>query len=164
MLTKPFPRRDFLKGTGALVVSFSFSGTLPKALAQAASSAADTEEPTSLDSWLAVAQDGTVTVYTSKVELGTGVETALAQIVAEELDLPLDKVVMYFGDTDKSVDQSTTAASRTLERGGPQLRQAAAAGRQELLKLASADLDAPVDQLRVTDGVVSVGGNGSKKV
>ena len=163
MLEKPFPRRDFLKGTGALVVSFSFSGALPKALAQTAGAAADTEEPTSLDSWLAVAQDGTVTVYTSKVELGTGVETALAQIVAEELDLPLEKVVMYFGDTDKSVDQATTAASRTLERGGPQLRQAAAAGRQELLKMASAQLDAPVDQLRVTDGVISAAGS-SKKV
>ncbi len=165
MLDKPFPRRDFLKGTGALVVSFSFSGALPRALAQtAAAVGADTEEPTALDSWLAVAQDGTVTVYTSKVELGTGVETALAQMVAEELDVPLDKVVMYFGDTDKSVDQATTAASRTLERGGPQLRQAAAAGRQELLKLASAQLDAPVEQLRVTDGVISAAGNPSKKV
>ena len=163
MLTTSFPRRQFLKGTGALIVSFSFAGPVAKALAQSVAGA-DAEEPTSLDSWLAVAQDGGVTVFTSKVELGTGVETALAQIVAEELDMPLDKVLMYAGDTAKSVDQATTAASRTLERGGPQLRQAAAAARQELLKLASTQLGAPVEQLKVTEGVVSVAGNSSKKV
>ena len=156
MNIKSIFRRDFLKGSGALIVSFSFYEPALELLGQsAAPSNADTDA-TSLDSWVAVSQDGSVTVFTSKVELGTGVETALAQIVAEELDVPFKQVHMDIGDTAKSIDQGVTAASRTIERGGPQLRQASAAARQELLKLASTRLDAPVDKLTVTDGVVSV--------
>src|SRR6202158_3225834 len=113
---------------------------------------------------MAIAKDGTVTVFTGKVELGTGVVTALAQVVAEELDVRFDKVYMDSGDTDKAVDQGVTAAARTVERGGVQLRQASAAARQELLKLASASLDSPANMLTVTDGVVSVVGNPSKKI
>ena len=121
-------------------------------------------DATQLDSWLAVAQDGSVTVFTSKVELGTGVETALAQMVAEELDVPFRQIKMDTGDTSKTIDQGMTVAARTVERAGPQLRQAAAAARQELLKLASARLQAPAEQLTVRDGVVSVAGNPAKKI
>src|SRR5215469_12554962 len=140
-------RRDLLKSTGVLVVGFSFFGPFANALAQGDGLSVDGMDPTVLDSWLAISTDGTVTVFTGKVELGTGVVTALAQIVAEELDVPFNKVYMDSGDTDKAVDQGITAAARTVERGGPQVRQAAAAARQELLKLASARLDAPADQL-----------------
>jgi nicotinate dehydrogenase subunit B len=164
METKTISRRDLLKGTGALIVSFSFFGPASKALAQSAGLSEDGLDPTSLDSWVAVAKDGSVTVFTGKVELGTGVVTALAQIVAEELDVPFHKVHMDIGDTAKTIDQGVTAASRTVERGGPQLRQASAAARQELLKLASGRLDAPVDKLMVTDGVVSVIDNPTKKI
>ena len=115
-------------------------------------------DPTQLDSWLAIAPDGTVTVFSGKVDLGTGVETALAQIVAEELDVPFNQIHMIGLDTAKAIDQGMTAGSRTIERGGPQLRQAAAAARQELLKLAAAQLNAPVEKLTVNDGVVSVAG------
>ena len=121
-------------------------------------------DATQLDSWLAVAQDGSVTVFTSKVELGTGVVTALAQMVAEELDVPFRQIKMDTGDTSKTIDQGMTVAARTVERAGPQLRQAAAAARQELLKLASARLQAPAEQLTVRDGVVSVAGNPAKKI
>ena len=116
-------------------------------------------DPTQLDSWLAIAPDGTVTVFTGKVDLGTGVETALAQIVAEELDVPFNRIHMIGLDTAKAIDQGITAGSRTIERGGPQLRQAAAAARQELLKLAATQLNALVEKLTVTDGVVSDGEN-----
>ncbi|MGH7766021.1 MAG: molybdopterin cofactor-binding domain-containing protein, partial [Candidatus Binatia bacterium] len=159
-----FSRRQFLKGTGALVVSFSFFRPLSDALAQSAAPMGGDLDPTALDSWLAVAQDGSVTVFTSKVDLGTGIETALAQIVAEELDVPFKRVKLSGADTAKTVDQGITAGSRTIERAGPQLRQAAAAARQELLKLASKRLGAPVEKLTVTDSVVSVVGNASKKV
>ena len=118
-------------------------------------------DPTQLDSWLAIAPDGTVTVFTGKVDLGTGMETALAQIVAEELDVPFNRIHMIGLDTTKAIDQGTTAGSRTIERGGPQLRQAAAAARQELLKLAAAQLNAPLEKLTVVDGVVS---DGAKKI
>jgi len=164
METKFISRRDLLKGTGVLVVSFSFFGRVSNALAQGDGLSVDGMDPTVLDSWMAIAKDGTVTVFTGKVELGTGVVTALAQVVAEELDVRFDKVYMDSGDTDKAVDQGVTAAARTIERGGVQLRQASAAARQELLKLASARLDSPVDKLTVTDGVVSVAGNPSKKI
>src|ERR1700736_1634835 len=164
MTTKYISRRDLLKSTGILIVSFSFFGSVSRVLAQGDGLSVDGMDPTVLDSWIAIAKDGTVTVFTGKVELGTGVVTALAQIVAEELDVRFDKVYMDSGDTDKAVDQGVTAAARTIERGGPQLRQASAAARQELLKLASAKLDSPVDKLTVTDGVVSVVGTPSRKI
>jgi nicotinate dehydrogenase subunit B len=155
-------RRQFLKGTGALIVSFNL---FPPALDVLAQSAAGGEpDPTQLDSWIAIHQDGTVTVFTSKVELGTGIETALAQIAAEELDVPWRKVKVDMGDTQKTIDQATTSGSRTIERAGPQIRQAAAAARRELLRLASAKLAAPVEKLTVREGVVSVVGNPSKRV
>jgi nicotinate dehydrogenase subunit B len=164
MKNKAISRRQFLQGTGALVVSFSLWSPLTEAFAQGVSPAGTGPEATSLDSWLAVAADGTVTVSTSKVDLGTGVVTALSQIVAEELDVPFQSIRMETGDTSQTIDQAATVGSATISRGGPQLRQAAAAARQELLKLASARLQAPVDHLAVNDGVVSIAGNSAKKV
>jgi nicotinate dehydrogenase subunit B len=157
-------RRELLKGTGALIVSFNLFGpAAARVLAQSA--ATDTApDPTSLDSWLAIAQDNTVTIYTSKVDLGTGIETALAQMVAEELDVPFHSVKMHMGNTTNSVDQGITAGSRTIERAGPQLRQASAAARQHLLKLASARLRAPAENLAVNNAMVSVIGNPARKI
>src|SRR2546422_476494 len=159
-----FSRRQFLKGSGVLVVSFSFSWPLSQALAQSAAPSSPDLDPTALDSWLAIGQDGSVTVFTSKVDLGTGIETALSQIVAEELDVPFKRIKLSGADTTKTIDQGITAGSRTIERGGPQVRQAAAAARQALLKLAEQRLGAPVDKLTVEDGVVSVVGDSSKKI
>ncbi len=164
METKSISRRDILKSSGVLIVGFSFFGNVTGVLAQGDGLSVDGMDPTVLDSWLAISKDGTVTVFTGKVELGTGVVTALAQIVAEELDVSFNKVYMDSGDTDTAVDQGVTAAARTIERGGVQLRQASAAARQELLKLASVRLDTPVDKLTVTDGVVSVIGSPAKKI
>ena len=162
--TKKISRRRILKGGGALVVSFSFWPVAARML-QAQSAAESSPEPlaSSLDSWLTVAADGSVTLYTSKVELGTGTGTALAQIVAEELDIPFRQIRVQSGDTANSVDQGMTVGSRTMQLAGPQVRQAAAAARQEILKLASTQLRISVDQLEVTDGVVSVTGNPAKK-
>jgi nicotinate dehydrogenase subunit B len=160
MKTMELNRREFLKTTGALIVSFNLfppSSVLAQSMVEPASDA----DPSQLDSWLAIAPDGTVTVYSGKVDLGTGVETALAQIVAEELDVPFNKIHMVSLDTAKAIDQGITAGSRTIERGGPQLRQAAAAARQELLKLAAERLGSPAEKLTVANGVVS---DGAKKV
>ena len=164
MKTIELNRRQFLKGTGALIVSFNLFPAPTKLYGQETVGSGIDADPTSLDSWLAIARDGTVTVFSGKVDLGTGVETALAQIVAEELDVPFKQIKMIGLDTTKAIDQGITAGSRTIERGGPQLRQAAAAARQELLKLAAARFNAPVDTLTVKDGVVSVAGNAAKKV
>ncbi len=159
-------RRDFLKTTGGLVVSFNLFEPVLSLLAQGGTplSNAGGLSPDQLDSWLAVAPDGTVSVFTSKVDLGTGTGTALGQIVAEELDVLISKINMEIGDTTRTVDQGRTSASRTLERAGPQMRQAAAAARQELLKRASASLGAPAGQLTVADGVVSVAGDSAKNI
>ncbi len=168
MKTHAISRRDLLKA-GALVVGFNLFEPFARVFAQGLQggtplSNAGGLSPDQLDSWLAIAPDGTVSVFTSKVDLGTGTGTALGQIVAEELDVPVLKIRMEIGDTTKSVDQGRTSASRTLERAGPQMRQAAAAARQELLKRASAQLGAPAGQLTVTDGVVSVAGNSARSV
>src|SRR5262245_54306105 len=164
MNTMDFTRRQFLKGTGALIVSFNLFPRATDLFAQATESVANAPDPTQLDSWLAIAPDGTVTVFSGKVDLGTGVETALAQMVAEELDVPFRQVKMASTDTARAIDQGVTAGSRTIERGGPQLRQAAAVARQELLKLASARLGSPVNALTVKDGIVTVVGEPGKKV
>jgi nicotinate dehydrogenase subunit B len=160
MKTTELNRREFLKTTGALIIGFNLFSPSSVSAQSMVEPAADAD-PKELDSWLAIAPDGTVTVYSGKVDLGTGVETALAQIVAEELDVPFNKVHMVSLDTAKAIDQGITAGSRTIERAGPQLRQAAAAARQELLKLASERLGSPVESLSVANGVVSAG---TKKV
>ncbi len=164
MKSMKITRRLFLKGTGALLISFNILPPAGKVFAQFARLPSGDIDPTSLDSWLAITPDGLVTFYTSKVELGTGTITALAQIVAEELDVPFANIKMVQGDTSTSIEQGSTVGSRTIERAGPQVRQAAAAARQELLKLAAARLNAPVDKLTVVDGVVSVAGDATKKI
>ena len=164
MKTMALSRRQFLKTTGALVVSFNLLPPAAKVFAQFATLPSGDIDPTSLDSWLAITPDGNVTFYTSKVELGTGTITALAQIVAEELDVPFAKIKMVQGDTSTSIEQGSTVGSRTIERAGPQIRQAAAAARQELLKLAASRLNAPAEKLTVADGVVSVAGESAKRV
>jgi CO/xanthine dehydrogenase Mo-binding subunit len=163
MKTMELSRRQFLKTTGGLIVSFKLFPAV-SAFGQTTVGPGIDADPTQLDSWLAVAPDGTITVFSGKVDLGTGVETALAQIVAEELDVPFSRVHMIGLDTTKAIDQGITAGSRTIERGGPQLRQAAAAARQELLKLAATRLNSSPEKLIVKDGVVSVAGDGKSSV
>ena len=163
-----FSRRDLLKA-GALVIGFNLFDPITRVLGQGLQggtplSNAGGLPADQLDSWLAIAPDGTVTVFTSKVDLGTGTGTALGQIVAEELDVPISKINMEIGDTTKSVDQGRTSASRTLERAGPQMQQAAAAARRELLKRAAVQLGAPAGQLTVSNSVVSVVGNPARSV
>src|SRR5215510_5357642 len=164
MKTSSLSRRQFLKGTGALIVSFNLFPLTAPVFGQTTVGPGIDADPTSLDSWLAIAADGTVTVFSGKVDLGTGVETALAQIVADELDVPFERIHMIGLDTTKAINQGTTAGSRSIERGGPQLRQAAAAARQELLKLAAVRLNTAPENLVVKDGIVSVAGNAAKKV
>jgi nicotinate dehydrogenase subunit B len=109
-----------------------------------------------LDDWLAIETDGTVLAFSGKVELGTGVRTALAQIVAEELDVPFDRVHMVMGDTARTPDEGYTAGSMTIHTSGTALQNAAAEARRILLEMASEQLDANLDELAVQDGVITV--------
>jgi CO/xanthine dehydrogenase Mo-binding subunit len=159
----PVSRRTFLKGTGALVVAFSVPATLRPDEALAVVARTRQTGPAyvahdQLDSWIAVAADNTVTVFTGKVELGTGVSTVWRQIAAEELDVDIGKIKVVLGDTWYSPDQGFTAGSQSTKTnwaGG--LRQAAAEARRVLLELASQRLGVPAAQLAVKSGVVSAG-------
>src|SRR5712692_7229587 len=120
--------------------------------------------PNQLDSWLIVQRDGSITVMTGKVELGTGVSTSLRQIVAEELDCPFEKITWIQGDTANTVDQAPTFGSQTIKRGGSQLRQAAAEAKATLLSLAATRLGIPVENLTVAQGVISARDDAKKHV
>jgi nicotinate dehydrogenase subunit B len=150
-------RRDVLKGGGALVVSFSLSSALGKALAQDVKPVVLTE----LDSFLAIDRSGVVTLYTGKVDVGTGIATALRQMVADELDVPLNLTKLVQGDTALTPDQGKTWGSLSIQIGGMQLRNAAATARAALLDEAAKRLGAKTADLKVVDGVVSAG---SKRV
>ena len=146
-------RRDVLKGGGALVVSFSLAGAPREAIAQGAKPFTTTE----VDSFLAIDAKGMVTVYSGKVDLGTGIATALPQMVAEELDVPLPMIKLIQGDTALTPDQGTTWGSLSIQIGGMQLRNAAATAKAALLDEAAKRLGAKKEELRVADGVVSAG-------
>jgi nicotinate dehydrogenase subunit B len=107
-----------------------------------------------LDRWLRIAPDGTVTVLTGKVEIGQGITTALAQCVADELDVAMERVRVHRPDTDESPDEGYTAGSRSIEQSGETLRTVAAEVRALLLERASQKLGADVASLTVADGVV----------
>lgn len=117
-----------------------------------------------VDDWIAIGTDGLVTVSSGKVELGTGVETALAQIVAEELDVPFERITMVMGDTARTPDEGYTAGSSTIRNGGYSLRHASAEAHRALLEMASDRLDAAPDELVVRDGVISVSHHPSRTI
>src|SRR6478672_11417320 len=152
-----FSRRDALLGSGALIVSFALAGSSTGAQAQGS---AKPLALTEVDSFLAIDKTGKVTVYSGKVDLGTGITTALRQIVADELDVPMNRIELVQGDTLLTPDQGKTWASVTIQIGGMQLRQAAAAARQALLAEAAKKLG--TDNLTVADGIIMAGGR--KKV
>ena len=151
-------RRDLLKAGGALIVSFSFDAALPRwARAQTPvlpSDAAKPLDPSQVDSFLAIHADGTVTVYTGKVDVGTGLRIAVAQMAAEELGVRADRITIVDGDTGVCPDQGGTGGSTGLTRGGAEVRQAAATARQALLALGAARLNRAAADLTIVDGDV----------
>jgi len=158
-MTHELDRRTFLKAGGALIVTAAVPGAVVAALTEAAAAAVPYPalDPTALATWLTIHADGSVTARSGHVELGHGVQTGLAQIVAEELDVPIGRITMILGHTNQTPDQGDTAGSTSIRVAGAQLRQIAAEGRAALLKLASQQLGTPVDALTVADGVVSGG-------
>jgi len=157
-------RREFLADAGMLVVAFTLVPRAGKAGSLGATTTASLAAPPAeqLDSWLVIGRNERITVYAGKVELGTGVSTALRQIVAEELDVPVARIDWVQGDSNLTVDQGRTVGSGTVKRGGAQLRRAAAEARHALLELAGARLGVATDRLTVNDGVISVTGDASK--
>jgi nicotinate dehydrogenase subunit B len=160
-MTSALSRRDFLSRSGVLVVGFSLGAHQGLGTALERVAAHVPPPANQLDSWLVIGVDNSVTVFCGKVELGTGVSTALRQIVAEELDVPFERITWVQGDSDRTVDQGSTVGSQSTKRGGAQLRQAAAEARAALLEMASAKLGAPVTSLVVTQGRIGMTGSAS---
>ena len=154
-LDKLQARRGFLKAGAALVVSFSFAGealALIKTARPGVGPLGKSLLPSSLDAFLGVHLDGSVTVFTGKVDLGTGNMTALAQIVAEEMELPLERIEMVQGDTALTVDQGVTYGSLSIQVAGVTLRQAGATAREALLQLAAQQFGVAPGDIRIEQG------------
>jgi CO/xanthine dehydrogenase Mo-binding subunit len=165
-----FSRRDLLKGGGAMVIGFSFAGTAASAAAAAAVAVAERgavagpPDPEAIDSWIALHADNTATLYFGKCELGQGNSTGLLQIAGEELDLDISQLSAVRLDTNVTPDQGATSSSSSIERGGPQVRAAAAEARLALLQRASQRLGVQIGSLIVAKGVISIDGDPIRSV
>jgi CO/xanthine dehydrogenase Mo-binding subunit len=160
-------RRDFFKSGGALVVGFSLGETLH------GQSRIDTvsrnpvpgpPDAKQIDTWLAIHSDNTATIFIGFAELGQGNSTALLQVAAEELDLDMSQLKTVRLDTSITPNQGGTYSSASIQRGGPQVRTAAAEARQALLQMASKNLNSPITALAVSKGVVSLKDNPARSV
>ncbi len=165
---KQFSRSSFVKGGGALVVGFSALGSAVagKASAAAPTSAGYLPDINSVDSWITVGADNTVTLKMSQIETGNGITTGFLQVLAEELDMDMSQ--MYYGrynnakaahaDTWVVVSTGGEGGSNAMSGQGPKIRNIGAITRAALLGMASTKLGVPVAGLSVDKGVISGGG------
>jgi nicotinate dehydrogenase subunit B len=165
-LSEHHSRREFLKGSGALVVSFSVGGAAGPLVGEVSPAKTLPVPGDQLDSWIAIDESGLVTAYTGKCELGQGLKTAQAQLVAEELGVDVDQVTLIQCDTDQTPDQGTTSGSQShpTNFNDENLGQAAATAREALVRLASQRLGVPIDRLEVQNGMIFAGREPSQQV
>jgi nicotinate dehydrogenase subunit B len=163
MLTDPIARRDFLKTSGTLVVTFALAPRIADAAIDLNSVGPKTVALDRVDGFVAIDGKGLVTIYSGKVDLGTGTDTALTQMAAEELGVPMSRVELVTGDTLLTPDQGITWGSLTIQSGGMQIRQACATAREALLDHAAKKLGTARGDLVAKDGVVT-DRSGAKKV
>jgi nicotinate dehydrogenase subunit B len=162
-----FSRRSLLQAGGALVVSVGAPVTFDAALAADEPMLAATKPaltPDQLSSYIAVNADGTISIYFGKMDMGQGLDVAIRQMVAEELDVPFDATKIFIGDTATSLNQGGASGSTGVQEGGRQMRMAAAEARRVLVEMASDQLGVPAEQLTVTDGVVHATSDATKTV
>jgi len=159
MTVTEFSRRSLLK-TGALVVSIGapVGQAMLAEMAWAADAGKPPLLPSELDSFIAVHQDGGVSAFFGKVDLGHGMTSAIGQLVAEELDCPYESVTVYLGDTDTSVNQGGASGSTGIASGGKQMRAAAAEARRVLVERAALKLGVAADWIVTSDGRCAAGG------
>jgi nicotinate dehydrogenase subunit B len=153
-------RRDFLKRMGGgLLITFSL-----KDYARLFGGEMMADEEPGMNAYLRIAEDGRVSLYTGKIEMGQGPITSLPQMLADELDVHYDSIDIFMGDTDLCPWDEGTYGSLTTRIFGPLLRAAGAEARATLLQMAAEHLAVPVDSLEVRDGIVSVKNNKAKQV
>jgi len=162
-MNAPLSRREFLKASGALIVTAAGPAFFGEAFAQASGGTKPALVPGELDSWVAIAPDGRVTAFFGKMDMGQSLDIAIAQIVADELDVAVDKVDVVMGDTALTCNQGGASGSTGIFTGGRPLRNASAEARRLLVQAASQKLGVPAEQLRVDDGVVSAVSDPAKK-
>jgi CO/xanthine dehydrogenase Mo-binding subunit len=163
-------RRDLLKGGGVLIVEFALRGV------SSAATAIGTAKPhklelgpygppeDQLDSWLEITADGRVALFSGCSELGTGSSTALGQIVAEELDVPFERVKLTLPDTSRTPDQFVTSGSRTISIHSRPIRQASAEARAALVDLAAKRFNVSAEHIVTRNGIAMVRGAKNKQV
>ena len=147
-------RADFLNATDVLLVVRDPPPANPPAPSQPAAVPGNPAE--GVEIVLSLWADGRVIALHGHVDLGTGLQTAFAQIVAEELDVQLEQVEVILGDTGTAPNQGPTIASGSIQNHAAPLRAAAAQARQYLLELAAAKFAVPATQLQVSNGIVSI--------
>ncbi len=165
-MTSTISRRTFLSRAGTLAVAFSLAPMLGRVSVPGALAAdPPVNSDMAVDSWLVIGPDSSVTIYSGKVELGTGVQTALMQIVAEELSVGFERITFIQGDTSLTPgDQGYTAGSQTIQSEGPKLRVAAATAFQALRSLAAQQIGVSSNALRARDGMIGIGHNLNRAV
>jgi len=156
-------RRDFIQTNVALIVGASGSAFLGETHAQGTPSVVG-PPPAALDTWIKINADGTVLANFGKMDCGQGIDVAIAQIVAEELDVSHDKVQVSLGDTRLSPNQGGGSGSTGLRLGSLPLRNAAAEARRLLVENAATQLGVLATQLSVDNGKVFITSNPSKSV
>ena len=152
-------RRRVLAGGGALIVSFSLSDAFaqdqsPPPAAPAPSPPGSLKGAPFLDSWIRIDADGSITVFTGKVELGQGFKTAFQQIAAEELDVPFESLKVITADTRRTANEGYTSGSHSMQDSGTAIQNAAAQVRELLIAEAARRLDLPADNFRTENGAV----------
>ena len=156
-------RRDLLQAGGAIIVSLAIRAPwFASALAQNPPARGPAAAAPALDQFLAFHADGSVTISTSHVDVGTGISTVYRQIVAEELGIPVDRFRVVQGDTAAVPDHGGTGGSSGVPRGGADIRRAAATARRALLDLGAKQLKRPASELTLEAGEVlpAAGGSG----
>jgi nicotinate dehydrogenase subunit B len=157
-------RRAFLAASGALLVTVAGSGLLPESAQAEPAWTRPAFTPDQLDSWLSMDKAGRVTAFFGKIDVAQGLDVAVTQIVAEELDIPMDSVKVVMGNTKLTIDHGGTTSDSGIMDGGELMRLTAAEARRLLLDMAAKHLGAEVSALRVASGVVSVASDSSKKI
>ncbi|MBI9040867.1 molybdopterin cofactor-binding domain-containing protein [Lutibacter sp.] len=149
-----YDRRKFLKTLGkGIIVIFSLSEL---SLLQGWSQTSNSGNELDFNAYIHIKEDGRVNCYTGKIEMGQGIITSLAQVVAEELEVSIQMVDMIMGDTELCPYDAGTWGSLTTRFADPVIRAAAAEARQILLKLASEKLQEPIENLVANNGVIYV--------
>jgi isoquinoline 1-oxidoreductase len=157
-----YDRRKFLKTLGkGIIVIFSLSEL---SLLQGWSQTSNSEKELDFNAYIHIKEDGRVNCYTGKIEMGQGIITSLAQVVAEELEVSIQMVDMIMGDTELCPYDAGTWGSLTTRFADPVIRAAAAEAREILLKFAAEKLQEPIENLVTKNGVISVLNNETTKI